>query len=336
MAKPQLHSCQLMARALSIFLGTLLSLGFPLSAECKTWYVSLQPSPPKRGERPAKGEAWSNPYKGFSEIDWKKVNSGDTIMVDGNKTGNVMLYNEPLTIRKSGITVTTSAEADHAGFAVISGTGRHGTGIEFLSNQNVQIIGRAMPPKEGEPQNSIIVTRWDSWGVNIGPAAGGTILRHVNLYNNSGPGGAGARIAAQKVSFANVNLMNSRLDLAVPDQPGPTFTNCWFSAGPYALYAVDGIHVLNALGSTVLFNFQSCIFGPCFRRALVFERENGTLKLEDCLFINSLNVNIEKGKGDHTTMTFDFDRITSFLTSLNFYHKGHTNMNFTVGGDSVR
>ncbi len=111
------------------------------------WYVTSAnaPIPLPNGD----GTSWDNPWVGFSNLNWLVVSPGDTIYIDGGVKGNTLVYNEGLSIQKSGeegnrITFCIDAEdQSHNGIVKIDleNVQFFSHGIDLLSNNYITIDG---------------------------------------------------------------------------------------------------------------------------------------------------------------------------------------------------
>lgn len=128
--------------------------------------------------RSGDGTSWANAWKGFSNINWRAIEAGDTIHISGGLTGKT--YNETLTVHASGaagraITITSGVDAGHDGPVVINGQNSRWWGIVIEQRANVTLSGLKVEGHLGA-------------GVRARFNAGGVLVQDNDINTGNGRG----------------------------------------------------------------------------------------------------------------------------------------------------
>ena len=90
------------------------------------------------------GRSWATAWRTFADVDWTRLQPGDTLAISGGATGRV--YAAPLTVRRSGkpgqpIVVTAASDAGHGGPVTIDGGGQQPVCVGVDGQDHVVVRG---------------------------------------------------------------------------------------------------------------------------------------------------------------------------------------------------
>jgi|Deesub1362A_J573_1020465.scaffolds.fasta_scaffold00004_245 hypothetical protein len=100
------------------------------SVSAATWYVD------KDATGLNDGTSWENAWQSFADINWNKIQPGDTVYISGGSTSKT--YNEGLTIGASGsegnpITIKVGQDSGHNGIVILEGGADYGIHVNGKS-----------------------------------------------------------------------------------------------------------------------------------------------------------------------------------------------------------
>ena len=157
------------------------------------------------------GTSWNTAWGELSQIDWSKVHPGDTILLDGGPVpcpdlgdepvGCGMVYNTPLNIGQSGVTVALASAGGRNGTAILDG---NQTGNVYCAENApmplpprspsgpplgtmVSYNGRSGVTLDGGKWGGIVVRNATTYGINLGGGDGNTV-RYVKVHHINNPG----------------------------------------------------------------------------------------------------------------------------------------------------
>jgi len=86
------------------------------------------------------GLNWENAWTSFASIDWNSINSGDTLYISGGTDS--IIYNEPLILMKSGITLEKGKSIGNSGRVIFRAPVKQsGNGITINERSSIAISG---------------------------------------------------------------------------------------------------------------------------------------------------------------------------------------------------
>lgn len=171
----------------------------PASTGGATWYVS------GNGNN-QDGTSWTTAWNDFSDINWSRIHSGDTVVVDGGATECTpvyeftgtrpgvscgMEYASTLNVRVSGVTIELSTASGRNGTAVIFG-GRstplpycHQTGYSAGAGNaaGVEVNGYDHVTIDGSHISGFMVYG-NQTGVQVQNSAGSNLFEHMEVFDN--------------------------------------------------------------------------------------------------------------------------------------------------------
>ncbi len=288
------------------------------------YYVS------RRSTAPVKtGLSWAAAFPELNAIDWKVIEPGDLIKIDGGRTA--MLYQTSLVVQQSGITIESAPDPGRAGIVEIDkGTVLHNptqSAIEIANCNNVTIRGLGW--------HRIRVYNYAANGgvaVEVGSNASNITLRNIaidGLLGASGVGLTGLSIAGNGVTCDQLVIHDNDQNvgtLANLSQP-PVFNRCWIyqtgaqRSGPgYGSgVTVAGTYPISPTPSGWL-SFTNCVIGPGLVCGISASIPGTALALSNCLLLNASWTNIYMAD---PSCQFSLLNVTSFLTPLNAQNQGH-------------
>lgn len=264
----------------------------PAAPTGNTYYVS------KNGNN-ADGSSWATAWNELGNINWDKVQPGDTILIDGGKSG--MIYSSTLTIPKSGtadapITIKMASDAGRNGQVKIFGgrntplpycgqagyngqnAGVRGSGIDFGSSAHIIV--------DGTKWDGLQVYGHSSDGVEYNGASDIT-LRNAEIFDNGSISGSntdrpGVHPVGTNLVFDQVNVHDNGQDGFQTGGPVNNFTlrHSWLHnarsnpsqganvAFNYPCTHEDGIQIYSG-GTQKNFLIEDSVFGPGLMQGLL-------------------------------------------------------------------
>lgn len=264
----------------------------PTAPAGNTFYVS------KSGNN-ADGSSWTTAWNELGNINWGRVQPGDTILIDGGTHG--MTYSSTLTIGKSGtvsspITVKMASDAGRNGQVKIFGgrstplpycgqvgysaqsSGERGHGIDFGSSSHIIV--------DGTKWDGIQVYGHSSDGVEYSGASYIT-LRNAEIFDNGSISGSntdrpGVHPVGTNLLFDQINAHDNGQDGFQTGGPINNFTlrHSWLHnarsnpsqgagvAFNYPCTHQDGIQIFSG-GTQTNFLIEDSVFGPGLMQGLL-------------------------------------------------------------------
>ena len=240
------------------------------------------------------GKTWKTAFKSPSTINWKSVNTGDIIDIDGGASG--ITYQGAVDVPVNNIVIRQSRRRGHSGQVTISGSGINppaATGLTF-SGSNIHVMGAR--------RSGIKIAYFGSQIVKM--QTNFNSLRNVELTRTTGYmpyaqgqvagilyGGYGNRVLNCDIRDTWVNAVER------PTDSGPNLTqfhNCTFGNNGYGWWGHFGTGIYGSRSSSnknTTTYVSHCVFGPYFNDGIDFVQ--GRLSVSNCVFLGSALSNLK-------------------------------------------
>ncbi len=319
----------------------LCALVFPTPVSAATWYVS--PVGPYNGRN---GKTWYTAWPDLNQIDWTKVQSGDTIKIDAGApppTGSsylspVYVYN-PLSIGQDNVTIEISSMQNQNGnVAWIRPATSSGTAINIGNHQGITIRGSQWIGA-GMKRSPNLAVAGGGIGIYIGPNAQGIVLQNIQFQMcdvGLQVDGGQATCSGLKLNNNLTNVLYNRSSSTGASQSlilndswiandGLLYLNNVVNGYPWAPRSCAGIVTRGQSNKDGSLTVNGCILGPELTTAVDAGCEQTSVYLYNTIINNPLESSLRLTKARSLSAV----SLTSFLTPLNKNGKAHSCLSLT-------